>query len=154
MVAVLWTAKDVNCNFSSPELDNPYIIGKLSVSEAQIYSFSSIGQKIKKLQLFQFFLPENLEKFRSTKLYGAPLEESTIFLYCSSLGRKSLESSRLGEQKYPISTRQHLRSKKKKQLSQRENSTRNCDCANCVNSHRGVNRQCEMRRESLRCEQV
>ena len=42
------------------------------------------------------FLPENLEKFRSTKLYGAPLEESTIFLYRSYLVRKSLESSRLG----------------------------------------------------------
>ena len=49
------------------------------------------------------FLPENLEKFRSTKLYGAPLEGSTIFLYRSSLGRKSLESSRLGGLKYAIS---------------------------------------------------
>ena len=49
------------------------------------------------------FLPENLEKFRSTELYGAALEGLTIFLYCSSLGHKLLESSRLGELKYAIS---------------------------------------------------
>ena len=51
------------------------------------------------------FLAENLEKFRSTELYGAPLEGSTIFLYHSSLGRKSLESSRLAELKYAIFSR-------------------------------------------------
>ena len=34
----------------------------------------------KKLQLFKF-LPENLEKFLSTELYGAPLEGSTIFSF-------------------------------------------------------------------------
>ena len=49
------------------------------------------------------FLPENLERFRSTELYGAALEESTIFLYRSSLGRKSLLISRLGRLKYAIS---------------------------------------------------
>ena len=48
------------------------------------------------------FLPENLENFRSTDLYGAPLERSTIFIYCSSLGRKSLESSGLGGLKYAL----------------------------------------------------
>ena len=32
------------------------------------------------------FLAENLEKFRSTELYGAALEGSTIFLCRSSLG--------------------------------------------------------------------
>ena len=30
------------------------------------------------------FLPENLEKYRSTELYDAHLEESTIFLYRGS----------------------------------------------------------------------
>ena len=34
--------------------------------------------KDKKIQLF--FWPENLEKYRSTELHHAPLEESTIFL--------------------------------------------------------------------------
>ena len=54
--------KDVNYHLSSPELDKPYVVGKLSISEAQICSFSRIGQKIKKLQLFKF-LEENLENF-------------------------------------------------------------------------------------------
>ena len=38
-----------------------------------------IGQKKKKYSSFNFFA-ENLEKFRSTEHYGAPLEGSTIFL--------------------------------------------------------------------------
>ena len=60
-------------------------------------------QKDKKNYSSFNFLPENLEKFRATKLYGAPLEGSTIFLYRISLGRKLLESSRLGGLKYAIS---------------------------------------------------
>ena len=48
------------------------------------------------------FLPENLEKFRSTELYGAPLEGSTIFLYRSSTCRMPMESYRLAELKYAI----------------------------------------------------
>ena len=48
------------------------------------------------------FLQENLEKFRSTELYDAPLEGLTIFLYRSSLGRMSMESCRLAELKYAI----------------------------------------------------
>ena len=35
--------------------------------------------KDKKITALLIFLPENLEKFRSTELYGAPLEGSTIF---------------------------------------------------------------------------
>ena len=58
--------------------------------------------KVKKLQLFLIFLPENLEKFRSTELYGVPLEGSTIFLYRSSTGHTALESCRLAELKYAI----------------------------------------------------
>ena len=64
-------------------------------------SFSRIGQKIKIITALNF-LPENLEKFRSSELYGAPLEGSTIFLYRSSLGRTSKESCRLAELKYAI----------------------------------------------------
>ena len=58
------------------------------------------------------FLPENLEKYRSTKLYGAPLEGSTIFLYRSSLGRTSMESCRLAELKYAIFSRAGRKTKK------------------------------------------
>ena len=55
----------------------------------------------KKLQLFNF-LDENLEKFRSTDLNGAPLEGSTIFLNRSSTCQMSMESYRLAELKYAI----------------------------------------------------
>ena len=41
------------------------------------------------------FLAENLEKFRSTEHYGAPLEGSTIFLCRSSFDSTAMESSRL-----------------------------------------------------------
>ena len=61
--------------------------------------------KDKKLQVFQFFLAENLEKFRSTEHYGAPLEGSTIFLCRSSLGSTAVESCRLPELKYAIFSR-------------------------------------------------
>ena len=71
---------------------------------------------MKKLQLFKF-LPENLEKFRSTELYDAPLEGSTIFPYRSSLGRTSLESSRLAELKYAIFSRTGCKSKKLRRLN-------------------------------------
>ena len=45
---------------------------------------------------------QKTEKFRSTELYDAPLEGSTIFLYHSSLGHPSMESCRLAELKYAI----------------------------------------------------
>ena len=47
--------KGVNYHLSSPQLDKPYVVVKLSISEAKVCSFSRIGQKLKKLQLFQFF---------------------------------------------------------------------------------------------------
>ena len=40
--------KGVNYHFSSPQLDKLYVVFKLSISEAEIRSFSMIGQKIKK----------------------------------------------------------------------------------------------------------
>ena len=51
------------------------------------------------------FLAENLEKFRSTEHYGAPLEGSTIFLCRSSLGSTAMESCRLPDLKYAIFSR-------------------------------------------------
>ena len=56
---------------------------------------------MKNYSCFKFLL-ENLEKFRSTELYDAPIEGSTIFLYRSSLGHTSIESCRLAELKYAI----------------------------------------------------
>ena len=67
--------------------------------------FQQDWPKDKKLQLFYFFLPENLEKFSSTKLYDAPPEGSTIFLYRSSTSHTSLDSSGLAELKYAFFSR-------------------------------------------------
>ena len=71
--------KGVNYHFSLPQLDKPYVIGKLSISEAKRYSLSMIGPKIKNNSFFKF-LPENLENLCSTELYHAHLEGSAISL--------------------------------------------------------------------------
>ena len=65
----------------------------------------------KKYSFFMFF-PENLEKFRLTERYGAPLERSTIFSYRSSTRRTPLDSSRLSELKYPFFSRRGRNTKK------------------------------------------
>ena len=91
--------KGVNCNFSSLEFDKWYGVRKLSISDAYIWSFSRIGQKIKSYSSFNF-LPENLEKFRSIEHYGGALEGSTIFLCRCSLGSTSIESCQLADLKY------------------------------------------------------
>ena len=58
--------------------------------------------KDKKIYSSFNFFAENLEKFRSTELYGAALEGSTIFLCHSSLGSTSIESCQLADLKYAI----------------------------------------------------
>ena len=62
--------------------------------------FQEDWPKDKKITALLIFLAENLEKFRSTEHYGAPLEGSTIFLCRSSTCRMSMESYRLAELKY------------------------------------------------------
>ena len=63
------------------------------------------------------FLAENLEKFRLTELYGAPLEGSTIFLYRRSTCRMSMESYRLAELKYAFLRRTGRKTKKLQRLN-------------------------------------
>ena len=103
--------KDVNYHFSSPEFDKPYAVGRLSISEAEICSFSSIGQKIKNYSSLNF-LQENLEKLRSTELDGVPLEGSTIFLCRTSLGCTSMESCQLADLEYAIFSSTGCKTKK------------------------------------------
>ena len=67
--------------------------------------------KDKKCTALLIFFAENLEKFRSTELYGAALEGSTIFLCRSSLGCTSMESCQLAHLKYAISAAQDVRQK-------------------------------------------
>ena len=57
-------------------------------------------------------MPENLEKYRLTELYDAPLEGSAIFLYCSSTSRTFLDSSGLAELKYAFFSRTEPNTKK------------------------------------------
>ena len=68
--------------------------------------------KDKKITALLLFLPENLEKYRLTELYDAPLEGSTIFLYCSSTSRTPLDSSGLAELKYAFFSRTGRNTKK------------------------------------------
>ena len=68
--------------------------------------------KDKQITALLIFLPENLEKFRSTELYDAPLEGSTIFLYCSSTSRTPLDSPGLAELKYAFFSRTGRNTKK------------------------------------------
>ena len=63
------------------------------------------------------FLPENLEKCRSTEFYDAPPEGSTIFLYRSSTSRTPLDSSGLAELKYVFFSRTGRNTKKLRRLN-------------------------------------
>ena len=67
--------------------------------------------KDKKYSSFNF-LAENLEKFRSTELYGAALDGSTIFLCRSSLDCTSMESCQLADLKYAIFSSTGCKTKK------------------------------------------
>ena len=58
------------------------------------------------------FLTENLEKFRSTELYGAALEGLTHFLCRSSLGCMSMERCQLADLKYAIFSSTGCKTKK------------------------------------------
>ena len=74
-------------------------------SRTLAYAVSAgLPKRLKNYSSFKF-LHENLEKFRSTELYGAALEGSTIFLCRGSLGSTSMESCRLAELKYAILSR-------------------------------------------------
>ena len=70
-----------------------------------------VAQKIKNHSSFNF-LVENVEKFRSTELYGAALEALKNFLCRSSLGCTSMESCQLADLTYAIFSRTGCKTKK------------------------------------------
>ena len=74
--------------------------------------FQHDWRKDKKITALLIFLPENLEKYRATELYDAPLEGSTIFPFCRSLGSTAMESCRLPELKYAFFSRTGRNTKK------------------------------------------
>ena len=73
--------------------------------------FQQDWPKDKTITALLIFLPEK-EKFRSTELYGAPLQGSRIFLNRSSSCRMSMESYRLAELKYAFFRRTRRKTKK------------------------------------------
>ena len=74
--------------------------------------FQQDGPKDKKITALYIFLHEKLENFHLTKLYDAPLEGLTIFLYRSFFGPTALESCRLDQLKYAIFSRTGSKTKK------------------------------------------
>ena len=74
-----------------------------------------------KVTALLLFLPENLEKYRSTELYFAPLEGSTIFLYRSSTSGSPLDTSGLAELKYAFFSRTGRHTKKLRRGNRCEN---------------------------------
>ena len=67
--------------------------------------------KVKKITALLIFWLKT-QKFRSTELYGAPLEGSTIFINCRSICSMSMESYRLAELKHAIFSRTGRMTKK------------------------------------------
>ena len=65
-----------------------------------------------RIKITALFLPENLEKYRSTELYDAPPKGWTIFLYRISTSRTPLDSSGLAELEYAFFGRQEVTLKK------------------------------------------
>ena len=101
----VWAATFLHRNSTSHTFES-------SRSQKLKYAVSAgLAKRWKNYSSFNF-LPENLEKFRSTELYGAPLEGSTIFLYRSFTCRTSMESCRLAELKYAFFSRTGRKTKK------------------------------------------
>ena len=73
--------------------------------------FQQDWPKDKKITALSIFWRKT-KKFRSTELYGAALEGSTIFLCRSSLGSTSMESCQLADLKYAIFSRTEWKTKK------------------------------------------
>ena len=77
-------------------------------------TLAKFGLPFEKAKNYSSFniLAENLEKLRSTELYGAALEGSTNFLCRSTLGCTLMESCQLADLKYAISSRTGRKTKK------------------------------------------
>ena len=98
-----------------------FLAGRNSTSRTALESFPSRTLKYEvsaglpdsqKITALLIFLPENLEKYRSTELYNAPLQGSTVFLYRSSTSRTPLDSSRLAKFRYGFFSKTGPKTKK------------------------------------------
>ena len=95
--------------FSSPHSDEPYVIGKLSIREARMCSFSVIGHKINKIRLWKV-LAQELGNFsvewKSCASRGIDNFSSAHLHEPYAIGR-----SRLAELKYSTSAGEDVRLK-------------------------------------------
>ena len=110
--------KGVNRNFSWRTWTSPTLFESSRSKKKLKYEVSAcLAKKLKKNYSSFTFLPENLEKYRSTELYDAHLEGSTIFLYRSSTSRTPLDSSGIAESKYAFFSRTGHNTKKLQRLN-------------------------------------
>ena len=91
----VWTG--VKCNFSSALLHDRYVNGKLPISRVQMWNFTQIGRKTKKLRL-----PINPAR---RQWPGTTHKKvwTTTYLHRNSTSRTSFESSRSRKLKYAVS---------------------------------------------------
>ena len=102
----VWTATSLRQNSTSRATLESYPSRTLKYAV-----LAGLPKRLKNYSSFNF-LAENSEKFRSTELYGAALEGSTIFLCRSSLGSTSMECCQLADLKYAIFSSSGCKTKK------------------------------------------
>ena len=91
----VWTG--VKCNFSSAQLHDRYVDGKLPISRVRIWNFTRIRRKTKKLWLSIIPARRQWPVTTHKKVW------TTTYLYCNWTSHTSLESSRSWKLKYAVS---------------------------------------------------
>ena len=91
----VWTG--VKCNFSSAQLHNRYVDGKLPISRVRIWNFTRIRRKTKKLWLSIIPARRQWPVTTHKKVW------TTTFLHRNWTSRTSLERSRSWKLKPPVS---------------------------------------------------
>ena len=96
----VWTG--VKCNFSSAQLHNRYVDGKLPISRVRMWNFTRIGRKIKKLRL------SIIPALRQSHRPSLDQPQKGVVWTATFLGRAwtshtSLESSQSWKLKYAVS---------------------------------------------------
>ena len=91
----VWTG--VKCNFSSAQLHDRYVNGKLPISQVRMWNFTRIRRKTKKLWLSIIPAGRQWPATTHKKVW------TTTYLRRNSTSRTSLESSQSRKLKYAVS---------------------------------------------------
>ena len=91
----VWTG--VKCNFSSAQLHNQYVVGKLPISQVRMWNFTRIRRKTKKLW------PSIIPARRQWPVTTHKKVWTTTYLCRNWTSCTSLESSRSRKLKYAVS---------------------------------------------------